>query len=160
MPPPPRWGRVGERGAIARRLARYRPAVSLLASIRAGPPARVRPGLGASGSVLLLIRSTINRHKFRRVPTNSDILPCFFRWLRGWPSALPMEERARPSARSRGAWTLTVDGGGDAGGLEPGLEGVTVRDAQGELGEDAGAVGLGPGKRFSHGFTRMDTGHG
>ena len=73
---------------------------------------------------------------------------------------MPMEERARPSARSRGAWTLTVDGGGDAGGLEPGLEGVTVRDAQGELGEDAGAVGLGPGKRFSHAFTRMDTGHG
>ncbi len=50
-----------------------------------------------------------------------------------------------------------MDGGGDAGGLEPGLEGVAVRDAQGVLGEDAGAVGLGPGKRFSHGWTRMDT---
>ena len=50
-----------------------------------------------------------------------------------------------------------VDGGGDAGGLQPGLEGVAVRDAQGELGEDAGAVCLGPGKRIGHGFTRMDT---
>jgi len=71
-----------------------------------------------------------------------------------------MEERVRPSAQSRGAWTLTVDGGGDAGGLEPSLEGSAVRDAQGELGEDAGAVWLGPGKRIGHGFTRMDTGHG
>ncbi len=39
-----------------------------------------------------------------------------------------------------------VDGGGDAGGLQPGLEGVAVQDAQGLLGEDAGAVGIWPRK--------------
>ena len=50
-----------------------------------------------------------------------------------------------------------VDGGGDAGGLQPGLEGGAVRDAQGVLGEDAGAVWFGPGKRIGHGLTRMDT---
>ena len=37
---------------------------------------------------------------------------------------------------------------GDIGGLEPGLglEGVVILDAQGVLGEDAGAVGLRPGE--------------
>ena len=41
-----------------------------------------------------------------------------------------------------------LDGGGDTGGLEPGLglEGVVILDAQGVLGEDAGAVGLRPGE--------------
>ena len=39
-----------------------------------------------------------------------------------------------------------MDGGGDAGGLQPGLEGVAVQDAQGLLGEDAGAVGIWPRK--------------
>ena len=85
-PLPPGGGGLG-RGGEPRRLTRYRPTVSLSVSIQAGPPAGVGPGLGASGAVLLLIRSTINRHEFRRVPTSSDILPYFFRWPGGWPSA-------------------------------------------------------------------------
>ena len=39
-----------------------------------------------------------------------------------------------------------MNGGGDAGGVQAGLEGVAVLDPQGVLGEDAGAVVLGPGK--------------
>ena len=50
-----------------------------------------------------------------------------------------------------------VDGGGDAGGLQPGLEGGAVRDAQGVLGEDAGAVGLGPGEELE-GFAQRRKG--
>ena len=38
-----------------------------------------------------------------------------------------------------------MEDGENAGGLEPGLEGVAIRDAQGVLGEDAGAVGFEPG---------------
>ena len=50
-----------------------------------------------------------------------------------------------------------MDGGGDAGGLQPGLEGVAVRDAQGVLGEDAGAVWLGPGEELE-GFAQRRKG--
>ncbi len=39
-----------------------------------------------------------------------------------------------------------VHGGGDAGGVQAGLEGVAVLDPEGVLGEDAGAVVLGPGE--------------
>ena len=47
-----------------------------------------------------------------------------------------------------------VHGGGDAGGVQAGLEGVAVLDPEGVLGEDAGAIVLGPGeelKMISHG---------
>ena len=40
-----------------------------------------------------------------------------------------------------------VDGGGDAGGVHLGLPGVAVLNSHSVLGEDAGAVGLGPGRR-------------
>ena len=41
-----------------------------------------------------------------------------------------------------------VDGGGDAGGVQLGLPGIAVRDAQGVLGEDAGAVCFWPGEEL------------
>ena len=47
-----------------------------------------------------------------------------------------------------------MHGGGDAGLVQTGLEGVAILDPEGVLGEDAGAVFLGPGeelKMISHG---------
>ena len=47
-----------------------------------------------------------------------------------------------------------VHSGGDAGGVQAGLEDVAVLDPEGVLGEDAGAVVLWPGKELkmiSHG---------
>lgn len=45
-----------------------------------------------------------------------------------------------------------VDGGGDAGGVQLGLPGVAVLNQHSVLGEDAGAVGLGPGQRSGAGL--------
>lgn len=45
-----------------------------------------------------------------------------------------------------------VDGGRNASGLQLGLPGVAVLISQSVLGEDAGAVGLGPGQRSGAGL--------
>lgn len=61
-------------------------------------------------------------------------------------------DRGTVGAAEMGVGRLFVErhrvmhGGGDTGGVQAGLEGIAVLDPEGVLGEDAGAVVLGPGK--------------
>ena len=49
LPPPPWWGRVGERGTAPRRQTGYRPALSLQASVWSGAVTDLAIQVGAEG---------------------------------------------------------------------------------------------------------------